>query len=45
MAEFLKKIMNVVDDHPSTLGYEILNDIKYTVINNGKNWANSIHSW
>jgi hypothetical protein len=26
MAEFLKKIVNSVDNHPSTLGYEILNE-------------------
>jgi Cellulase (glycosyl hydrolase family 5) len=25
-ADFLKKIVSVVDDHPSTLGYEILNE-------------------
>jgi len=26
MADFLKKIVNVVDNHPSTLGYEILSE-------------------
>jgi hypothetical protein len=35
MAEFLKKIVNTVDNHPSTLGYEILNEPQ---IHSDKQW-------
>jgi hypothetical protein len=35
MAEFLMKIVNTVDNHPSTLGYEILNEPQ---IHSDKQW-------
>ena len=35
MSDFLKKIMNTVDTHPSTLGYEILNEPQ---IHNDNQW-------
>ena len=35
MAEYLKKIVNTVDNHPSTLGYEILNEPQ---IHSDKQW-------
>jgi hypothetical protein len=35
MAEFLRKIVNAVDDHTSTLGYEILNEPQ---IHNDRQW-------
>ena len=47
MADFLKKIVGVVDNHPSTQGYEILSEPH---VDNVSQWSQDrrvqyIHGW